>query len=452
VNVATQLPTIEPSPSPYVEEEALIESARVRVKNRMSARELIGAWVTALGFVAVAGACALLLPWPRELDPWLATALVAAYALVSRVRFHVGANYTVPTQVVLVPMLFLLPTPLVPALVALAQLASVLPDLRTGKLHPERALHAIGDSWYALAPALILTLADATPFRADLWPVYLLALAGQFALDLAVNVARDRFELGLPPRLSLRNLRWIYAVDALLAPVGLLAAAAATIEPWLFMLVVPAVVLLEVFARERQRRLDAALELRHAYQGTSSLLAELLADDDAYTGMHSRDVVDLSVAVASQLDLDSRGVRDTEFAALLHDIGKIAVPKEIINKPGPLTEEEWAVMRTHTIEGQRMLDQVGGALGRVGLIVRASHERWDGCGYPDGLAGEEIPIEARIVGACDAFHAMTSDRSYRRALPVGVAAEELQRCAGTQFDAAVVAALLAVVCPAERAA
>ena len=450
--MSTQLPTAVPAPRPSLEEEALIENARLRVGKRMSDRELIGVWVAALSFVASAGACALVLPWPRELDPWLAGALVAAYALSSRVRFYVGANYTVPTQIVLVPMLFLLPTPLVPALVALAQLVGVLPDVSTRKVHPERALHAIGDSWYALAPALILTLTEATPFDAGLWPVYLLALAGQFALDLAVNVARDQFELGVPPRLSLSNLRWIYAVDALLAPVGLLAAAAGTIEPWLFALVVPLIVLLEVFARERQRRLDNALELRHAYQGTSSLLAELLKDDDEYTGMHSRDVVDLAVAVATELGLDSRQIRDTEFAALLHDIGKIAVPKEIINKPGKLTEEEWAVVRTHTIEGQRMLDQVGGALQRVGVIVRASHEDWDGSGYPDGLAGEDIPVEARVVSACDAFHAMTSDRSYRKALPVSVAVAELKRCSGTQFDPAVVVALLAVVPDAEQAA
>jgi putative nucleotidyltransferase with HDIG domain len=450
--VATKLPTIEPSHFSYAEEEALIESARVRVRKRMSAREWIGGWVAALGFVAAAGACALILPWPREFDPWLALGLVAAYALSSRVRFYVGANYTVPTQIVLVPMLFLLPTPLVPALVALAQLVGVLPDISTRRVHPERALHAVGDSWYALAPAVILTLTGATPFDAGLWPVYLLALMGQFALDLAVNVVRDQFELGVPPRLSLSNLRWIYAVDALLAPVGLLAAAAGTIEPWLFVLVVPQLVLLEVFARERQRRLDNALELRHAYQGTSALLAELLQDNDEYTGMHSRDVVELAVAVATELGLDSREIRDTEFAALLHDIGKIAVPREIINKPGKLDEEEWALMRTHTIEGQRMLDQVGGALQRVGVIVRSSHEDWDGSGYPDGLAGEDIPIEARVVSACDAYHAMTSDRSYRKALPVSVAVAELERCSGTQFDPAVVAALLAVVPDAAQAA
>jgi putative nucleotidyltransferase with HDIG domain len=304
------------------------------------------------------------LPWPRELDPWLALGLMAAHVLSPRVRFYIGAGYTVPTQVVLVPMLFLLPTPLVPALVALAQLVGDLPDLRTRRLHPERALHSVGDSWYALAPALILTVTGATPFQPDLWPIYLFALAGQFVLDLTVNAVRDWFELGVPPRLSVTDNGLIYAVDGLLAPVGLLAAAAGTVEPWLFALVVPQVVLLDVFARERQRRLDGALELRHAYQGTSALLAELLQDDDEYTGMHSKDVVSLAVAVATQLGLDSRRVRDTEFAALLHDIGKIAVPKEIINKPGPLSEEEWAVMRTHTLEGQRMLDQVGGALQR----------------------------------------------------------------------------------------
>jgi putative nucleotidyltransferase with HDIG domain len=446
-----QTTTTERLPS-YAEEEALIENARIRSDQRMSRLELIGSRVTALAFLGAAVACALALPWPRELDPWLAAALVGAYALSSRVRFYIGAGYTVPTQVVLVPMLFLLPTPLVPALVALAQLAGDLPDLRARKLHRERALHSVGDSWHALAPALVLTLADATPFDPGQWSIYLLALTAQFALDLTVNAGRDWFELGVPPRLSLADNGWIYAVDALLAPVGLLAAAAATIEPWLFLLVVPQVVLLDVFARERQRRLDGALELRHAYQGTSALLAELLADDDEYTGMHSRDVVALAVAVATRIGLDSRRVRDTEFAALLHDIGKIVVPKEVINKPGPLNDEEWAVMHTHTVEGQRMLDQVGGALQRVGVIVRSSHERWDGRGYPDGLAGEDIPVEARVISACDAFHAMTSDRSYRKALPVELAVQELETCAGSQFDPAVVAALLEVVEPDARLA
>src|SRR4051812_15786530 len=148
------------------------------------------------------------------------------------------------------------------------------------------------------------------------------------------------------------------------------------------------------------------------------------------------------------LDEDVR--QSAELGALLHDIGKIAIPDEIINKPGPLDDDEWVVMKTHTIEGQRMLDQVGGLLGDVGVVVRASHERFDGGGYPDGLAADAIPLAARIVSACDAYNAMTTDRSYRKALPLEVAARELRTNAGTQFDPAVVESLLAVVgAPAE---
>ena len=138
-------------------------------------------------------------------------------------------------------------------------------------------------------------------------------------------------------------------------------------------------------------------------------------------------------------------LRDLEFGALLHDVGKIAVPKEIINKPGPLTEDEWLVIKTHTIEGQRMLDRVGGLLSEVGRIVRSSHEKWDGSGYPDGLVAEAIPVESAIVACCDAFSAMTTDRSYRAAMPLEDAIAELRRCSGTQFDPRVVTTLVAVL-------
>ena len=125
------------------------------------------------------------------------------------------------------------------------------------------------------------------------------------------------------------------------------------------------------------------------------------------------------------MGVDEDTLREAEMGALLHDIGKIAVPDEIINKPGPLDDEEWAIMKTHTVEGERMLQQVGGLLSSVGVVVRASHERWDGGGYPDGLVGEAIPVAARIISACDAFNAMTTDRSYRKALPLEVAIAEL---------------------------
>ncbi len=175
------------------------------------------------------------------------------------------------------------------------------------------------------------------------------------------------------------------------------------------------------------------------------LLGQVVESDDAYTGEHSRGVVELSLAVADKLGLDSRARVRVEFGALLHDIGKIAVPKEIINKPGPLDEDEWALMRRHTIEGERMLDQIGGLLAEVGRVVRSSHEHYDGRGYPDGLAGDEIPIEARIVSCCDAFSAMTTDRPYREAMPRHEALLELNACAGSRFDPDVAEALAAVV-------
>jgi HD-GYP domain-containing protein (c-di-GMP phosphodiesterase class II) len=203
--------------------------------------------------------------------------------------------------------------------------------------------------------------------------------------------------------------------------------------------------LLAYFARERQVRIDHALELGHAYRGTAMLLGDVVEADDAYTGSHSRDVVSLVIDVADRLGLDVRQRRDAEFAALLHDIGKIKVPGEIINKPGRLTDEEWEIMKTHTLEGERLLSQIGGILGNVGRIVRSCHEDWDGTGYPDGLVGEEIPLVARIVRACDAFSAMTTDRSYRKARPVEEALAELKRCSGTDFDPVVVETLAAAV-------
>jgi HD-GYP domain-containing protein (c-di-GMP phosphodiesterase class II) len=121
----------------------------------------------------------------------------------------------------------------------------------------------------------------------------------------------------------------------------------------------------------------------------------------------------------------------------------VKIPNEIINKPGKLTPEERGIMNAHTIEGEKMLERVGGLLGAVGSIVRSCHEHYDGSGYPDGLAGEEIPLVARIVCCCDAFHAMTSDRSYRKALPLEAALEELRSNRGTQFDPRVVDALIA---------
>jgi putative nucleotidyltransferase with HDIG domain len=155
----------------------------------------------------------------------------------------------------------------------------------------------------------------------------------------------------------------------------------------------------------------------------------------------------LTLAVGQELGLDAEQRRNLEFGALLHDVGKIAIPKEIINKPGKLDPSEWMIIKTHTVEGQKMLDRVGGFMRDVGLIVRSHHERWDGTGYPDGLAAEGIPIESRIITCCDAWNAMRTDRPYRKALSHEEALVELHANSGSQFDPDVVATLVRVVGP-----
>jgi HD-GYP domain-containing protein (c-di-GMP phosphodiesterase class II) len=271
------------------------------------------------------------------------------------------------------------------------------------------------------------------------------ALAAQFGVDLAANTGRQWLELGTSPGVHLRVMGLVYLIDALLAPLGLMAAFVSVDAPYAFLLLLPLLGLLGVFANERRARIDHALELSSAYRGTAVLLGDVVEADDHYTGAHTQGVTVLATLVAEEMGLDAQGRRNVEFTALLHDVGKISIPKEIINKPGPLDDGEWKLMRTHTIEGQRMLDRVGGVLGDVAKLVRATHERWDGRGYPDGLAGEEIPLEARIVSCCDAYDAMTNNRSYRKALPIAFALEELRTCAGTQFDPAVVKALVSIV-------
>jgi HD-GYP domain-containing protein (c-di-GMP phosphodiesterase class II) len=211
----------------------------------------------------------------------------------------------------------------------------------------------------------------------------------------------------------------VWLVDCALASVGLAVAFAAVDNDYGFLLALPLILLLAVFARERRLHIDHALELSAAYRGTAFLLGDVVEADDAYTGSHSREFVDLAMAVAHELGLDAKERREVEFAALPHDVGKVRIPKEISKKPGKLTDEERAIINTQTIEGERMFKKVGGLLGPVGTVVCSCHVRWDGGGYPDGLTGEDIRLVARIVTCCDAYNAMTTDRSYRAALPEG---------------------------------
>ena len=162
-------------------------------------------------------------------------------------------------------------------------------------------------------------------------------------------------------------------------------------------------------------------------------LAEALLERDRYTGEHSESVVQLVATVAAGLGLDREEIERVRSAALLHDIGKVAIPDDILHKAGALNDGEWDIMREHPVIGERILRAIPG-LGGVARIVRHEHERFDGSGYPDGLSGSEIPIGSRIILACDAYHAMTSDRPYRSAMPHSEAIAELAKHAGTQFD------------------
>ncbi len=428
--------------------QRILEESLDRTQRALDRREQIGNAVSAGGFVIAAALTAVLADADRAFSPLVALAFVVALAVVARIELWGDAGYGAPLQLVFVPMLLLLPTPLVPLLVAAGLVLARASEAVRGRVAIARSLLAV-DAWFALGPVLVLLAFGVQEPALEHWPVYVLALAAQVVADASTSIAWVGFCQGVAPRAMLHDLRMIYRVDLLLAPIGLLAALAAADHPMLALLVLPLAYLLMVFARERESRMRQSLELGRAYRGTALLLRDLLEEDDEYTGRHTEDVVGLTVAVAERMGLDEDLRRSAELGALLHDIGKIAVPDEIINKPGPLNDEEWAIMKTHTVEGERMLAQVGGLLADVGLVVRASHERWDGGGYPDGLAGDDIPLAACIVSACDAFNAMTTDRSYRKALPLSVAVGELRKHRGTQFCPAVVDALVSLVLEAE---
>jgi diguanylate cyclase (GGDEF)-like protein len=594
----TASPGESPAATSVLVDEELVEEARMRRPMRPSGRDLATSALLGGGFLAAAVAMAVLLPWDRPLSLAALAVLVAAYAILSRVEFEVGPGWAVPTQLVFVPMLFVLPVPLVPLCVAGGYLLGALPDYSNRRVHPARSLVLLSSSWYAVGPAIVFSL-----FRTETptWrhvPIYLVALAAQFALDAASSSVRERTAFGHSPRALLPSFAWLWAIDSFLAAIGLAAALNGTAG---VLVVLPVVGLLSFMARDRRARIDRAVTVGQAYRGavdeahsddltgignrrkllsdlervsaeaanesaliiydlngfkhyndtfghpagdallrrlagklaaaadtgygtayrlggdefavlaappadavedlldatvralaeegegfsisacfgavfipsegrdsTSALriadqrlyaqkhtsklrtghphlaLLEALFERDPDLRTHVSSVTSLSGAVARRLGVEGHQLVELTVAAQLHDVGKIAIPDAVLHKPGPLTDEEWALMRQHTVIGQRILGAVP-ALRGVGTIVRATHERWDGTGYIDGLAGEAIPLAARIIAVCDAFEAMTAIRPYAAPAVTTEALDELRRCAGTQFDPEVVRAFCDVV-------
>ena len=430
--------------------EQMLEAGAGRY--RLRAPRLLIAEAFAAAFVLTAAILfAVLSPPQRHLELPVVIMVIGVFLICDRVRFAVGPAFTVATQLAFVPMLLLLPTGVVPVVIIGCNLAPLLiPGLREEDGRPSSAamLARIADCAYCLGPVFVLAIADRHAFSWSDWPIYAAAMAAQIVVDFGCGAARSWVAEGISPREQLPVVVWLYLVDVCLTCTALFVDASAQRHHGLVLLILPLVGLLALFARERKQRMVSSQTLSETYRETAELLGEVLEDDDAYTGVHSREVAALAMGIAERLELDPLSLFNVRYGALLHDVGKISVPKTILQKQGKLTPEEWKIMREHTVRGQEMLDRVGGSLRAVGRIVRHSHEHFDGTGYPDRLAGSHIPIESRIVAAADAWNAMTTSRPYRRALSVEVAADEMQRCSGSHFDPTVVVALLQEVAPA----
>jgi HD-GYP domain-containing protein (c-di-GMP phosphodiesterase class II) len=427
---------------PRTTDDAVLQLQRESESQHLSRTGVTG--LLATGFVVVALG-ALLLPSHRSFSLVALLSALAAYAIASRVEVEFPGFAAIPTEAIFVVMWFVLPLQALPLAVVGAMLLGRLPDVVRGRMPADRLALVVGSCWHSVGPALLLYfVGPRAPHWSDL-PYYAAALAAQFAFDFASTYAQTRSIVPISARALLESTALVWTFDLVLAPLGLLAAFPAYRDPAALLLLMPMVLIVARVGHERQEKNDKVLELKEAYQGTTYLLGDMIESDDAYTGSHSRDVVELVLAVAERLGLDADAQRMAEFTALLHDVGKLRIPTEVINKPGPLDDAERELMNTHTILGQEMLERAGGLLGEVGPYVRSCHEHWDGNGYPDRLAGESIPLVARVVCTCDAWSAMTTDRSYRKALSLEAAKEELRRCAGTQFDPQVVDALLAVL-------
>ncbi len=201
---------------------------------------------------------------------------------------------------------------------------------------------------------------------------------------------------------------------------------------------------LEKLAAERAIEIDKALEeVESSYRITLKALVQALETRDFETHGHSERVVTFSLRLGHEIGLEKEALRDLELGALLHDIGKIGVPDAILRKPAKLNADEWEKMKLHPVHGQKILRNISFLEGAA-RVVGQHHERWDGAGYPYGLRGEEIDIGARIFAVIDAFDAMVSDRVYRRGRSYELAIEELERCAGSQFDPMIVAAFKSI--------
>ena len=421
-----------------METQEVVE-ARSQSRGGLSRREHWIALATALPLLAVAALLPFAGSGARPADVPLIVACVVALAVLSTIELEVASGSVVPTQVAFVPLIFAVPPGLIPALTIAAYLAGTL--LTSGR-SARALLLSVASCWFAVGPALLL-LATGEVSGARMIAVGLVALLAQTAFDLANWLIGVRAAGEPLPQLG--QVAWVYSLDASLTPLALAGAVAGGVVRFASLLPVAVVGVLLMLRAERTARITSLATLSSAYRGTALLLGQMIEADDQYTGEHSAGVVGFSRRVAEALGLPPDEVQRLEFAALLHDVGKTRIPKTILHKPAELTPDEWVVMRLHAQIGADMLTVCGGVLADVAPIVRHHHERFDGGGYPDRLAGSGIPLAARILAVCDSFSAMTTDRPYRAAMTPEEAADELRRVSGTQLDPAVTAVFLSLL-------
>ena len=243
----------------------LLERYEPRLTSRLTRRELAVEAALAVLFVAVSAVLIAAVDSERAWSWGPVVAVVVLFAGVARVQFQAGAGYTRPTELALVPMLFVAPLEAVPLLMVAANVLSHVPEYVTGRRHPEKLVLDITDAWYGVGPVVVLAVAGAqTPDWAD-WPIYVAALAGQLAVDFVIATTREWLAIGASPAAIAHALGWVWLIDALLAPIGLLAAFASETWQYAFLLVAPLPVALAIFASERRRRIANAIELRAAH-------------------------------------------------------------------------------------------------------------------------------------------------------------------------------------------
>lgn len=308
-------------------------------------------------------------------------------------------------------------------------------------------LLTIAGGWVFEVVALASVSSLEVPAGAYSWVRTLLAIAAMALICGLGNIALVNLGAWVAYGDSIRSrfaeTSWVMPSQVALAFVGYLIALVLNISILgFFLFVFPLVVARQIHVNYEKARVG--------YIDTIRSLVGAVEAKDPYTRGHSERVSESCVAMGKVIGIDSRQLQDLEYAALLHDVGKLAIPQEILTKPGKLTDRQYCTVQEHSSRGAEMVSRIT-ALRALAQPVRHHHERWDGTGYPDNLAGDAIPLMARVLCVADSYDAMTSARSYRRALSSREAATELVRCAGTQFDPSVVTHFLSEVLSGEIA-